>query len=142
MPAKQKSKDKIRAFHACQEEQAAARRSLNSKLMFWKACGHKKCLRAQACVVGDGKDCARRLWPVVPEYVKVGFRALVKAREARLSKDETRAEIVREITRWRETMARQAAPQAMPQATLESARPLLPIARAMPRAPEPRLRVL
>ena len=106
MPARQKPKKQIRAdaFRAGQEEQAAARRDLCSHLLFWKVCGHKKCLRVRACVV-DGKDCFDRLWPLVPEEVKIGIRALIKARQARLSTAETVAEIERELARWRETMA-------------------------------------
>ena len=128
MPAKQKPKKQISAdaFRAGQEQQAAAQRDLCSHLLFWKACGHKKCLRARACVV-DAKDCFGRLWPLVPEELKISIRTTIKARQARLSKPETVAEIERELARWRETMAPRAAPQSLPIA---------------PAAPSPRLRVL
>jgi hypothetical protein len=143
MPAKRESEKQRRAaFYAGQEKQAAARRGLNSGLMFWKACGHKRCMRAHACVTGDGSDCSRRLWPVLPEQFKIGFRALVKARQARLSDAETKAAIVREIRRWREMIARQNASQTAAPATAEPAPQLPPVVRAAPRAPTPRVRML
>jgi hypothetical protein len=141
MPAKQKSaeqksKDKLRAFYACQEQQAAAKRKLCSLLFFWRFCGHKKCLRARACVV-DFKDCFDRLWPLVPEEMKISIRTQIKASKAGLSRAETKAEIARELARWRETMAPRTAPSSPP------------VARAVPnaqapslRAPGPRVRVL
>jgi len=140
MPAKQKSKNQIRddAFQACQEQQAAAQRHLCSHLLFWKVCGHKKCLRTRACAV-DYKDCFDRFWPLLPEEVKIYIRTTIKAAKARLSPAETEAEFEREIARWRATMAPRAVPQAAPQAMMEPAPQSLPIA---PAAPGPRLRVL
>lgn len=137
----QQRKKRFAAFRAGQAQDVAARRRLNSRMMFWKACGHKTCLRARACV-DDCNDCSRRLWPLVPEPMKIGIRALVKAREARLSDDETKAAIVRDVARWREMMARQTAPQAAARATAQPAPPSLPIVRAAPRAPGPRVSVL
>jgi hypothetical protein len=143
MPAKRKPKMQIRpdAFRARREEETTAKRHVCSHLLFWKYCGRKQCLRARACV-GDTDDCFLRLWPVVPEQVKIGIRAAAKARQARLSKPEIVAEIKRELARWRETMARQTAPQATPRSMAEPAPQLPPIMRAAPRAPGPRLRVL
>ena len=141
MPAKQKSaeqksKDKLRAFDACQEQQTAAQRGLCSRLLFWQFCGHKKCLRARACVV-DHKDCFDRLWPLVPEEFKIGIRTQIKAAKAGLSPAETKAEIAREQARWRETMAPRTAPSSPPIA------PAAPNAQAPSlRAPGPRVRVL
>lgn len=146
MPARRKPKMHIRAdaFRAHREEEAAARRSLCSFLSFWKVCGRKKCLRARACVV-DGDDCFRRLWPLVPEELKISIRAAIKAGKARLSPAETKAEIERDLARWRATMA----PREAPQAAAEPAPQAPPIVRAAPnahapspRAPGPRLRVL
>jgi hypothetical protein len=136
MPAKQKPKKQIHAdaFRAHREEQEKARRGLCSLLFFWKACGRKQCLRARACVV-DADDCFSRFWPLVPEELKISIRATVKARQARLSPDETAAEIKRARARWRETMA----PRAVPQAAAEPAPQSL---RVAPAARGPRLRVL
>jgi hypothetical protein len=142
MSAKQKSKDKLRAFYACQEEKAAGQRDLCSHLLFWKFCGHKKCLRVRACAV-DCKECFDRFWPLVPEELKISIRTMAKAQQARLSPDETAAEIERELARWRATMAPRDVPQTLP----EPAPQVPTIARAVPRAPNPhvpspRLRVL
>ena len=103
--------------------------------MFWKACGRKKCLRARACVV-DSRACFDRLWPIVPEKMKVIIRSTVKAAEARLSPAETAAAIERELARWRATMA----PREVPQAAAEPAPQSPPIMRAAPnpRASSPR----
>jgi len=107
--------------------------------MFWKACGHKKCLRARACVV-DGKDCFDRFWPLLPEEIKISIRIEIKAAKVRLSPAETMADIERELARWRATMAPRVAPQAM----TEPASHLQPIVPAAPSscALGPRLRVL
>jgi hypothetical protein len=141
MPAKQKPEKQIRAdaFRACQEQQAAGRRGLCSSLLFWKACGRKKCLRARACVV-DGNDCFRRFWPLVPEELKIAIRTTIKTRQAGLSRPETAAEIKRERARWRETMAPRAVPQAAAEPALQS--PLIAPTAPSRRAPSPRVRVL
>ncbi len=145
MPATQKSKRHARAaYYAYQEKRAVAHRHFCSGLMFWKACGRKKCLRARACVV-DSRACFDRLWPIVPEKMKVGIRATVKAAEARLSRAETAAAIERDLARWRATTA----PREVPQAAAEPAPQLPPIApsapnprASSPRASGPRVRVL
>ena len=106
--------------------------------MFWKACGHKKCLRAQACVV-DERTCFDRLWPIVPERIKICIRTISKAKQARLSDAETKAEAARELRRWDEMIARQSATQTAAQATVEPASQAQPVTSA---ASGPRLRVL
>jgi len=136
VPAKRKSEKQSRAaYYAYQDKLAAGRRSLCTGLMFWKACGNKKCLRVHACVV-DERACFDRLWPLVPERLRVGIRTASKAKQARLSDAKTKAEIVRELRRWDEMIARQNAPQTAAQAT-ESAP-----AEPNPCAPSPRVRVL
>ena len=133
MPARQKPTKQARAeaFRACQQEQTESRRHLCSFFWFWKACGSKQCLRARACA-GDADVCFSRFWPLVPQELKIGIHALIKATQARLSKSETKAAIVREITRWRATMAPKPAPQAPP---VVSTAP-------NPPAPSPRVRML
>src|SRR5258708_33393106 len=101
MPAKQKSaeqksKDKLRAFYAYQEQKAEGQRQFCSRLLFWQFCGHRKCLRTRACVV-DAEDCFDRFWPLVPEEFKIGIRTQIKAAKAGLSPAETKAEIAREL---------------------------------------------
>ena len=110
MPAKRKKPQKqIRAeYQARVEKQQQDRRGLCSWLMFWKACGHKKCLREQACAA-KANDCFDRLWPIVPERLKIGIRATAKAAVARLPPAETKAAIMRDLTRWDDMMASQAA---------------------------------
>jgi hypothetical protein len=108
--------------------------------MFWKACGHKKCLRAQACVV-DGRACFDLLWPIVPEVMKVGIRAAIKAMQAGLSLAETEAETQRELERWHAANEPRAG-QTLPQAPeLPQSAPIMH-APSSPRATGPRLRVL
>ena len=139
MPARRKFKKQSRAeIDAYREKLAAGRRNLCTNLMFWKACGQKKCLRAQACVV-DERACFDRLWPIVPERIKICIRTISKARQARLSDAEAKAETVRELTRWDEMIARQNAPQTAAYATVEPASQAQPVASA---ASGPRLRVL
>ncbi len=142
MPATQKSKKQARAvFYAYQEKKAVAHRRFCSGLMFWKACGRKKCLRARACVV-DSRACFDRLWPIVPEKMKVIIRSIAKAAEARLSPAETAAAIDRDLARWRATME----PQDVPQPAPEAAKPAPqspPVAPAPnTRGPGPRISVL
>lgn len=115
MPAKRKSakqdhKKQLEAYYAGQEKAAAAHRKLCSHLLFWKTCGHKKCLRAQACVV-DYKDCFDRLWPPLPEEVKIYIRTTIKAAKARLSPAETEAAFERDLARWRESIAPRPLPE-------------------------------
>ena len=133
MPKKRNLKKQLDAFHAGEEQHASAKRKLCSVLFFWQVCGHKKCLRAKACVV-DFKDCFDRLWPHVPEEVKITIRTEIKAGVARLSEAETVAAIERQLALYRATMA----PREVPQ-TAEPAPQSSPIA---PAAPNPRLRVL
>ena len=141
MPAKQKSKKQTgaAAYNAAREEQTEWRRGFCTHLMFWMDCGHKKCLRARACV-GDGNACFNLFWPIVPENMKDGVRALIKARHAGLSQAETEAEIRRAI------MRHQAADE--PPAEIPPPAPELPQsaatmpAPATPRVTGPRLRML
>ncbi len=145
MPARRKPKKHKRAdyYRPHLERQQQARRGLCSWLMFWKACGHKKCLRAQACAA-DVNDCFDRLWPIVPERLKIGIRAAAKAAEARLSPAETMAAIKRDLARWDEMMASQAAAQAAAEPAPQSP-PVMPPPRARApntRGPGPRISVL
>jgi len=59
-------------------------------LLFWRACGHKRCLRARACAL-ESNDCFRRFWPLVPELLKISIRAGMEASVAGLSKPEIAA---------------------------------------------------
>ncbi len=128
MPKTKINPDAYRA--QIEEKEDQAMRPLCSLLLFWKYCGNKKCVRARACA-GDRKDCFNRLWPRVPEQVKIMVRTASKSAKARLSPAETKAEIKREMARWRESIAPRAAPQSLPQSS--------PI---VPAVPNPRLRVL
>jgi hypothetical protein len=145
MPAKRKPKIHKRAdyFRPHLERQKQARRGMCSWLMFWKACGHKKCLRAHACAA-KVDDCFDRFWPIVPEWLKVCIRAAGKAKEAGLSPPQVKAEIARELARWQEMMARQEAWQAAAEPAPQSL-PIMPAASApaqRPRATGRRIHVL
>jgi hypothetical protein len=96
------------AARAGDNEQTASRRHMCSDLMFWKACGSKQCLRMHVCT-GDADACFNRLWPLLPEEVKITIRATARALKNRLSKPEILAEVARDLARWREVAALQAA---------------------------------
>jgi hypothetical protein len=107
MPARQKSKQQ----RADEDDQTATRRYFCSFLKFYIACGHVKCRRARACVC-DANECFLRLWPVVPEDLKIYIRAAIKAIDAGLSQAAIAAEAERELARWRKLMAPRTEPQA------------------------------
>jgi hypothetical protein len=141
MPATPTYKKRMRAtaaFYASQKKQIDGRRGLCSYLKFWKYCGHKKCLRARTCA-GEGCDCFGRLWPIVPEELKVIIRAAAKA--FALSPAETKVAIERDLARWRALNKPPAEPAPPPAPELPQSAPILP-APTGPRATGPRLRVL
>lgn len=145
MPIKRKPKKHKRAdyYRPFIEKQQQARRGMCSWLKFWKACGHKKCLRARACVA-DVDGCFHRLWPIVPEWLKMTIRVAAKAAAQHLSPPERAAAIKRDMARWHEMMAQQearAATQASAEPPPQSA-PIVPAeARVIP-VPAPRIRPL
>ena len=131
MPANRKLKKRIAdAFRADKDDQVAAQRYLCSHLKFYIACGRKQCVREHACV-GNAKECFERIWPIVPEDMKIGLRAGIEAKRAGLSQSAIVAEIEREMARWREMTA--------PRTASEPAKQAQPTA---PAASGPRLRVL
>jgi hypothetical protein len=76
--------------------------------------------------------------------LKIAIRAAAKAAEARLSPAETAAAIKRDLARWDEMMASQAAAQAAAEPAPQSP-PIMPAPSARapnPRASGPRIRVL
>jgi hypothetical protein len=93
---------------------------------FWKFCGHKSCLRAQACA-RPTNDCYQAFWPLVPYEFKVTLHAAVEAAGAGLSEPEIAAAIERARARYRATQA-PAEPEPRP--------------IAAPAQPTPRVRVL
>jgi hypothetical protein len=66
-------------------------------------------------------DCFNRLWPIVPEKLKITIRTTIRGRLAGLSPAAVVAEVAREVARWRETVAPQIAAKSAPQA--RSAKP-------------------
>jgi hypothetical protein len=143
MPAKRKPAKRMRPrpdyFRAHLEEQVRARRALCSLFLFWRACGHKRCLRARACAL-ESNDCFRRFWPLVPEQTKISLRAGVEASAAGRSKPEIAAAIARAQARWRATQPPPEAPSATPQAVEAAAAP--PRRIAAPARSGPRIRML
>jgi hypothetical protein len=85
-------------YRAGKELEEALKRHLCCYLMFWTACGHKKCLQERACA-GYVKDCFNRLWPLVLEEVKISIHAIIKAQHAGLSSAEVVVEAERELAR-------------------------------------------
>jgi len=143
MPAKRKPAKRMRPrpdyFRAHLEERVRARRAVCSLLLFWRACGHKRCLRARACAL-ESNECFRRFWPLVPEQTKISLRAGMEASAAGLSKPEIAAAIARAIERWRATQAPPATENPAPQPVEVAAAP--PRRVAAPARPGPRIRVL
>ena len=143
MPVKQKRTKRLRPrpdyFRAHLEEQVQARREVCSLLLFWQACGHKRCLRARACA-RESNDCFRRFWPLVPEQLKISIRAGMEASAAGLSKPEIAAAIARAQARWRATQAPPATENPAPQSVEVAVAP--PRRIATPARSGPRVRML
>jgi hypothetical protein len=57
---------------------ANVRRALHTALRYWSACPAKRCCRARQCM-GNLDICHSVFWPVVPEEVKVWWRAVYDA---------------------------------------------------------------
>jgi hypothetical protein len=53
--------------------------TINNAMKFWSACPVARCRRARTCV-GDNKVCHEIFWPVVPEEMKVWWRAVLDAK--------------------------------------------------------------
>ena len=134
MPERQKSAPRKRPYDALKAaaDRDAGLRELCSRLRFWTVCGDKGCKRARACA-GKAEACFARHWPLVPETIKVGVRAFIKASAAGMSKPEIAAEVERQRQRWRDVTAKAAASAAPPQPPVPPK--LRPIA-------QPRVRVL
>jgi hypothetical protein len=153
VPAKQKHAKRNRPdpdyYRAHLEEQVRARRALCSLLLFWRSCGHKRCLRARACA-RETNDCFHRFMPLVPAQTRISLRAGMEASAAGLSKSEIAAAIARAVARWRATQAPpdvpsaapSAAPRAAPQAAEVEAAAAPPRRIAAPAPPGPRVRML
>lgn len=87
-------------------QKEAAKRKLNTGFLFWTACSHRSCRRAQACR-GDVERCFNRCWPHVPEDVKVYFRTFITAiSKDKLSGPEAVQHAKQEVARWRDIEAR------------------------------------
>jgi hypothetical protein len=56
----------------------ATERKAHDFLRFWMVCREGQCRRAQRCT-GKLRPCFERHWPLVPEPIKVSFRAMIKA---------------------------------------------------------------
>jgi hypothetical protein len=143
MPAKQKHAKRKRPdpdyYRARLEAQVRARRAVCSLLLFWRACGHKRCLRARACAL-ESNDCFGRFWPLVPEQTKISLRAGMEASAAGHSKPEIVAAIVRAQARWRATQAPPETASPAPQSVAVAVAP--PRRVAAPARSGPRVRML
>jgi hypothetical protein len=143
MPARRKPAKRMRPrpdyFRAHLEEQVQARRAVCSLLLFWQACGHKRCLRARACAL-ESNDCFRRFWPLVPEQLKISIRAGMEASAAGLSRLEIEAAIARAQARWRDTQAPPETTSPAPQSAEVAVAP--PRRIAAPARSGPRVRML
>jgi hypothetical protein len=88
-----------------------ARGVVHTAMRFWMVCAEQACKRARACR-GDTAACRDRIWPQLPEQMKVYFRAAIAARgEGRSAADAARAGD-EAVAQWRAFEARMAQPAA------------------------------
>jgi hypothetical protein len=143
MPARRKPAKRMRPrpdyYRAHLEEQVQARRALCSLFLFWRACGHKRCLRARACA-RETNDCFGRFWPLVPEQTKISIRAGMEASAAGHSEPEIAAAIARAQARWRDTQLPPVTNSPAPQSVEVAVPP--PRRIAAPARANPRVRML
>ena len=81
------------------------RRHLCNTFEFWSVCPQSPCRRRKSCA-GDAGACFERWWWVLPEKVKIFFRAGIKARIAGLSIDEACRVADEEVARSADHIAR------------------------------------
>jgi hypothetical protein len=74
-------------------------RRLNNYLAFWVICPSPACRRTKRCA-GDAQACFDRMWPQVPERMKVEFRVSLKAVHADGSLEEVKRKIREELARF------------------------------------------
>jgi nitrous oxide reductase len=64
-------------FAECEDDDT--RWVINNALGFWTACPTRRCRRERSCS-GDSRRCHAIFWPVVPEEMKVRWRAVLDAK--------------------------------------------------------------
>jgi hypothetical protein len=85
-------------------EQTEMRRVQCTLFQFWRGCALKRCRRARRCD-GDPHACFERWWPLVPEVLKVQYRAAIVALGAGLSPHAAAQAARAEVERWRASQA-------------------------------------
>jgi hypothetical protein len=80
-------------------------RYLCNTFQFWSVCAESPCRRRKSCV-GDADACFERRWWLVPEKIKIFFRAGIKARIAGLSVEEACRVADEEVARSADHIAR------------------------------------
>jgi hypothetical protein len=98
----------LRAPRDARDKDATTRR-MNNYLAFWAICPSRACGRAKRCA-GDAHACFDRMWPHVPERMKVEFRVTLKAVNAGGSLEEVKRKIREELARFDEMAAGLASP--------------------------------
>ena len=114
-----------------EEDRRGMQRWVNSFLYFWNVYEASACKRRRGCA-GDPHACFERWWPVVPEAVKVEYRATIKAYAAGASAEEA--------VRAGQAEVERSAPQiAYVEAQLARLKARAPVAPtpARPREPDP-----
>lgn len=84
--------------------EAVRRRFICDLFQFWFGCRAGSCQRQRRCV-GDPQACFDRFWWMVPERLKVEFRAYVKARVAGAPHDEASDAAEKEVVRQAQYIA-------------------------------------
>ena len=85
----------------------AAWREFNTMLRYWTACPNRRCRRARRCC-GDVESCHALFWPVVPEEIKVWWRAICEARRDRSSQRQALRAASAAVAGWRRRQAQAA----------------------------------
>jgi hypothetical protein len=128
------------AQHAA--EQTQMRRVQCTLFQFWRGCARKRCRRARRCD-GDPHACFERWWPLMPEHLKVQYRAAIVALGAGMSPHAAAQTARTEAERWRASQAQpprgDAAETAAPAAAQPAASTAHPPAEAAPAAARVRL---
>ncbi len=90
--------------HVAGQEKAS--RLVNTYFLFHEVCAHRQCKRGRSCK-GDHIACFARWWPVVPEELKVRFRAeITAASKGNLSRQQIEQAGEDAVVRWREMQTR------------------------------------
>jgi hypothetical protein len=120
-------------------EQAAMRRWQCNLFGFWRDCEQRACRRAKRCS-GDSVACLTARFPLLPEEIKIWYRATIKARCAGLSANEAHEAGVVAVAQYLQQQS-ESAPATAPTAAVVPAPAIGPLPGPAP-TDAPRARVV